>query len=238
MMTQLAGLECLIELPPMSRAVGAAVAPMRSGMLLSEGGTNDQRQCREYSGDQREASNRRDRHGRCSLSSGLSGVQLDDPDVIAERIAQAHVDAVGLLDRFLREFDTLRAQRFVGLPAVLGREAEREPGRALRDELPHLLRRRFIHGRRTWFLEQNIAARLTWHANGQPAHEPEILIATDLESELADVEVQSLVLVGDEDVRDVDGVQHASDSLSMGVTLPSSGAAALLQNCSVVPRPA
>ena len=38
------------------------------------------------------------------------------------------------------------------------------------------------------------------------AHEPEILIAADLEAELTDVEIQSLVLVGNENVRNVDGV--------------------------------
>jgi hypothetical protein len=38
---------------------------------------------------------------------------------------------------------------------------------------------------------------LTGHADGQPAHEPEIPIGGDLEPQLADVEIQRLVLVGD-----------------------------------------
>jgi hypothetical protein len=43
---------------------------------------------------------------------------LNDRDVIAERVAQSHVDPVRLRHRFLREFDALGAQALVGLSAV------------------------------------------------------------------------------------------------------------------------
>jgi hypothetical protein len=51
--------------------------------------------------------------------------------VIAERVAQSHVDSVRLLHRSLREFDALGAETLVGLSAVAGGEADGESGRSL-----------------------------------------------------------------------------------------------------------
>jgi hypothetical protein len=102
----------------------------------------------------------------------------------------------------------------MGFSAVVRREPDRETRCALGDELSDLPGGGIIHRRWSWLLEQDVASGLPRHANRQPAHEPEILIVADLEAELADVEVQSLVLVGDEDVRDVDGVQHVKTTPS------------------------
>src|SRR5262252_4795767 len=145
-----------------------------------------------------------------------SDLRLHDSNVVAEWIAQPDVDAVGLLHRFLSELDALGEQRLIGLSAVVRREADRETRCALRNELADLPSGRIVHLRWTRSLEQDVASRLSRHANGQPAHESEILIAADLQAELADVEVQRFVLIGDEDVRDGDGVQHVSRSSRFG----------------------
>ena len=50
---------------------------------------------------------------RCSISSVGGAVELADPDVVAERVADAEVGAVGLLDRLLGDLDAGVAQRGV-----------------------------------------------------------------------------------------------------------------------------
>src|SRR5207247_2924775 len=64
------------------------------------------------------------------------------------------------------------------------------------------------HRRRARDLEQDVVRRVARRANGEPAHHAEGHVGADLEAELADVEVESLLLVEDEDVRDVDRVEH------------------------------
>jgi hypothetical protein len=143
----------------------------------------------------------------------------------------------GLLDRPLRELDAFGDERLIGLSAVFGREPKRETGCALRDELANLLSRARIHRGRPGFFEQDVASRLPRNTDGQPAHEPEVLIGTDFEAQLADVKVQRFVLVEDEDVRDGDGVQHVSDSLRIWSHSSAPAMPALLQNCSVASMP-
>jgi hypothetical protein len=62
--------------------------------------------------------------------------------------------------------------------------------------------------RRTGSLEQDLALRVAGHVDGQPAHEAEVDVAVHLEAELADVEVERLVLVEDEDLGHVDVGEH------------------------------
>ena len=66
-------------------------------------------------------------------------------------------------------------------------------------QLAHLLGRRVVHGRRAGRLEQDLAVGIAGDADGQPAHEAQVDVGVDLEAELADVEVEGLVLVEDED---------------------------------------
>lgn len=52
--------------------------------------------------------------------------ELRDPDVISERVANAHVDAVGLVDRFLSKLNALAEQFLIRLSAVAGGEPDCE----------------------------------------------------------------------------------------------------------------
>ena len=79
------------------------------------------------------------------------------------------------------------------------RETEREPRRALGDELADLLGRLVVVRRRPGPLEQDLAVGIAGDADGQPAHEAQVDVGADLEAELADVEVERLVLVEHED---------------------------------------
>ena len=54
-------------------------------------------------------------------------------------------------------------------------------------------------GRRSGLLQQDLAVGLAGDVDGQPAHEAEVDVGVDLEAELADVEVERLVLVEHED---------------------------------------
>ena len=81
------------------------------------------------------------------------------------------------LDRLLGELDPLGLQRLVVLAAIAGGEADGKPGRSLGDQLADVRRRSVVHCRRAGLFEQDVASRLTRHANGQPAHEAEVLVA-------------------------------------------------------------
>ena len=74
--------------------------------------------------------------GACSLSP--SGA-LGEAEAVARRVAEAAVDAVGLLGRLLGELDAARRHLLVGLHAVVGGE-EQSPGEALRHEVRDLAR--------------------------------------------------------------------------------------------------
>jgi hypothetical protein len=65
----------------------------------------------------------------------------------------------------------------------------------LAHELADLGRGALVHRRRTGPLEQDRPLGMAGHVDGQPAHEAEVDVAVDLEPELADVEVERLVLV-------------------------------------------
>lgn len=138
-----------------------------------------------------------------SSRAGRLRFQLRDSNVVAEGVAEPDVDTVRLLHRFLCEIDALGQQRLVGFPAVRGCEANREPRRAFRDELTDLPGGSLVHCRRPRFLEQDVASRLSRNSNGQPSHEPEVLIAADFETKLANVKFQRLILVEHEDVREM-----------------------------------
>ena len=129
------------------------------------------------------------------------GGRLDEAHVVAERVAQAAVDAVEVLGRLLGELDALGLELLVGAAAVVGGEPGGEAGRALGDEVADLRGGRVVHGGRAGPLEQDLAVGVAGDADGQPAHEAEVDVGADLEAELADVEVERLVLVEDEDAR-------------------------------------
>ena len=76
---------------------------------------------------------------------------------------------------------------------------KRDPAaaRALGDRLADLLRGGLVVCGRAGLLEQDLPLGLARDADRQPAHEAEVLVGVHLEAELADVEVERLVLVED-----------------------------------------
>src|SRR5262245_40368236 len=150
--------------------------------------------------------------------------RLENSHRVAERIAQPEVDSVGLLGRLLRHLDALREQLLVRLARVIGGEADPAGGRALGDQLPSGLGGAVVHRRRAGLLEQDLAPGVAGDVDGQPAHEAEVLVGVDLEAELADVEVQRLVLVEDEEGVESRGLEHALEATRRRLV-------SLLQNC-------
>src|SRR6478735_11810941 len=64
-----------------------------------------------------------------------SAERLRDPDVVAERVADAEVQAVVLLRDLLRDLDALGLQLVVRLLRVVRQEEDGAAGCALRDEV-------------------------------------------------------------------------------------------------------
>src|SRR5260370_38362144 len=121
--------------------------------------------------------------------------QLDDADVVAERVANPEVGSVKVLFRLGGELDAARLERLVGLAAVRSRKAEGEAAGSLGDDVANLVRGLRIHGRRPRQLEQNVASGLARDSNRDPAHDPKGHVIGELQPELVDVEVDRLVLV-------------------------------------------
>ena len=71
------------------------------------------------------------------------------------------------------------------------------PHRALGQELADLFGGGVVVGGRPWLLEEDLAPRVARHVHRQPAHEAEVGVCVHLESELAYVEVERLVLIED-----------------------------------------
>src|SRR5260370_39515300 len=138
--------------------------------------------------------------------------QLDDADVVAERVANPEVGSVKVLFRLGGELDAARLERLVGLAAVRSRKAEREAARSLGYDVANLVRGLRVHGRRAGQLEQNVASGLARNSHGDPPHEPEVHVIGELQPELVDVEVDRLVLVENVDVGYVDEVLHRISS--------------------------
>src|SRR4029453_3423893 len=141
--------------------------------------------------------------GRCSAL-----LHLRDAQVVAERVSEAEVDAVGLVDRLLGDLHALRLELGVGLEGVVALEEEVAAGGPLGDELAHLRRGLLTHRRRPRLLQQDLPVGLPRQGDRQPPHGAELHVVGDLEAELADVEVERLVLVGHVDLGDSDGRQQ------------------------------
>src|SRR6266849_751439 len=122
--------------------------------------------------------------------------RLKDPDAVAERVADAHVGAVGVLDGLLREVrDAARLERLEQAAGVVRLEDETAQG-ALGDQLADLRRSSVVLHRRAWLLEKDLGA-VARHAHGQPSEGTLFDVPALLQPELVDVEVERLVLVED-----------------------------------------
>src|SRR5207249_12077463 len=82
--------------------------------------------------------------------------ELDDAEVVAERVADAEVGAVVALGQLVGDLDALLLEVFVCLLDVARGEAGGETAGALADELADLLRGLRVHRRRAGDLEQAV----------------------------------------------------------------------------------
>ena len=84
---------------------------------------------------------------------------------------------------------------------VVDLEGDPAPGGALGEQLADLLGGLRVVRRWAGTLQQDLAV-VTGRLHGEPAHEPEVGVGADLQTEDADVEVEGLVLVEDEEGRE------------------------------------
>ena len=149
-----------------------------------------------------------------------------DPQWVAERVAQAAVGPVEALGRLLGELDALGLELLVDLVDVVDGEDAGHAQRALRDQLPDLLGGGLVVDRRAGPLQEQLVLGMAGDVDREPAHEAEIGVGVHLEAELADIEVERLVLVEDVNLRMGDVLDHAGEA-SPRERRP------LLQNCSI-----
>ena len=84
---------------------------------------------------------------------------LEDPDGVAERVTEAHVGAVEVVDRLLREVvDTALLERLVE-PAHIVRDEDEAAQGALGDQLAELLGGGLVVEGRAGLLEQDLGVR-------------------------------------------------------------------------------
>src|SRR5258708_16586749 len=98
--------------------------------------------------------------------------QLDDADVVAERVANPEVGSVKVLFRLGGELDAARLERLVGLAAVRSRKAEGEAARSLGYDGAKLVRRLRVHGAPAGHVVPDPASGLAPNSNRDPPHEP------------------------------------------------------------------
>src|SRR2546429_5135229 len=133
---------------------------------------------------------------------------LEDPDAVAEGIAEAHVGAVEVLDGLLGEVgDAALLQGLVQTPDVVRIEHE-GAHRALGDQLTQLRSGGVVVQRRAWLLEEDLGARVTGDAHSEPTEGALLDVLALLQPELVDVEVERRLLVEDLDGSDVQLGDH------------------------------
>src|SRR6266849_2104842 len=121
---------------------------------------------------------------------------LKDPDAVAERVAHAHIRAVGVLDWFLGEVgDAALLERLEKAAGVVRLEDETAEG-ALGDQLADLRGGSVVLHRRARLLKEDLGA-VARHSHRQPAEGSLLDVPALLQPELLDVEVECLVLVED-----------------------------------------
>src|SRR5439155_17233159 len=126
----------------------------------------------------------RDRSGG-RLLGGLA--LLQDPDGVAERIADAHIGPVEMIGGFLGEVrDTPLLERLVESASIVGDEHEAAQ-RSLGDDPAQLGCGRFVMQRGPRLLQRDLGSRLARHSDAQPA----VIALADVVA-LLDVELVAL----------------------------------------------
>src|SRR5438105_241631 len=175
--------------------------------------------------------------GGCAASALCRAARrLREADVVAERVAQPAIDPVRTLGRLFRELDAFGPQLAVGLAAVVGHEEEVPAGATLRDQVADLRGGLVVHDRLTRLLEEDAAAVVAGDADREPAHESEIAVLDDLQSELADVKVESLLLIEYVDLRDRECLEHFRPPGGDAATLRAACAARFSKTARSRPR--
>src|SRR5688500_14615580 len=133
---------------------------------------------------------------------------LEDPDRVAEGVADAQVGAVEVVGGLLGEIgDATRLQGLEQAADVVRLEDE-AVHRALGDQLADLRTGGLVVERRARLLEVDRDPGLAGDADRQPAVGALLEVVADLEPELVHVEVERLVLVEDVDRGDVQVLDH------------------------------
>src|SRR5207302_3419526 len=166
---------------------------------------------------------------------------LEDPDGVAEGVADAHVGAIEVVGGLLGKVgDAARLEGVVQTPDVVRLEHE-SAQRAFRDQLAELRSGGFVMHRRARLLEGDLGD-VARDAHRQPAVGTLLDVLALLQPELVDVEVKSLVLVEDHDGGDVEFGDHRwfSPLRDLIGDAPHARRPSLrrrLQNCSIAAPP-
>src|SRR5687767_4462653 len=129
--------------------------------------------------------------------------RLEDPDGVAEGVAEAHIDAVEVVGGLLGEVgDSARHEGRVETSDVVRLE-NNGAHRALGDQLAELRGGGFVVQRRARLLQEDLDVGVPGDAHRQPAEGALLDVVAFLQPELIDVEVEGLVLVEDHDGCDV-----------------------------------
>src|SRR6266568_4099467 len=129
--------------------------------------------------------------------------RLEDPDGVAEGVAEAHVDAVEVVGGLLGEVgDAARLEGLVQGPDVVRLEDD-GAHRSFGDQLAELRGGGLVVQRRAWLLQEDLDIGVAGDAHRQPAEGTLLDVLAHFQPELVDIEVKSLVLVEDHDGGDV-----------------------------------
>src|ERR1700681_2569223 len=128
--------------------------------------------------------------GSPCASSGLRGMsdllRLEDPDGVAEGVADAHVSAVEVIGGLLGEVgDAALLEGLVQAPDVV-RDEDKAAHGALGDQLAELRSGGFVLHRRTRRLQGDLDARVAGNTHRQPAVGTLLDVLAHLQPELVD----------------------------------------------------
>jgi hypothetical protein len=133
---------------------------------------------------------------------------LGEADRVPERIAQCAVDPVEALRRLLRELDARCLETLVRPAAVVGLEDDAASRRAFRHELANLLGGGVVVRGRPGDHQAELDVRLLGQVHGEKAHDAEVRVGVHDHPELADVELEGLVLIEYVDEGVADSLEH------------------------------
>ena len=123
---------------------------------------------------------------------------LDQTNAVSERVDHLAVNAIRGLGQLLRELNPAGRELSVHRSAIDGCQ-QRAPTNAFRENALHEIElvRRQHRGR---VAQNQLHIGLTGRVDREPSHESEIVVVADDETKLADIKLQSFVLIENPDV--------------------------------------